>query len=73
MRRKFHPQRSLFHVMPRSQIGRELDEVSKILDAGSSPGGQEASAHHPERTERRSAHPGLLNLPRFGGHTEKPV
>jgi IS5 family transposase len=33
MRRKFHPQRSLFHVMPRSQIGRELDEVSKILDA----------------------------------------
>jgi IS5 family transposase len=33
MRRKFHPQRSLFHVMPRSPIGRELDEVSKILDA----------------------------------------
>ena len=33
MRRKFHRQGSLFHVMPRSQIGRELEEVSKILDA----------------------------------------
>jgi IS5 family transposase len=33
MRRKFHLQRSLFHVVARSQIGRELDEVSKILDA----------------------------------------
>jgi IS5 family transposase len=36
MRRKFHPQGSLFHVIPRSQIGRELDEVSKILDANPS-------------------------------------
>jgi IS5 family transposase len=33
MRRKFHPQRSLFHVVARGEIGRELDEVSKILDA----------------------------------------
>jgi len=33
MRRKFHRQGSLFHVMSRSQIGKELDEVSKILDA----------------------------------------
>jgi IS5 family transposase len=33
MRRKYHPQRSLFHVVARSEIGRELDEVSKILDA----------------------------------------
>jgi IS5 family transposase len=33
MRRKFHPQGSLFHVVARSQIGWELDEVSKILDA----------------------------------------
>ena len=33
MRRKFHRQGSLFHVMPRSEIGRELEAVSKILDA----------------------------------------
>jgi IS5 family transposase len=33
MRRKFHRQGSLFHVIPRNQIGRELDAVSKILDA----------------------------------------
>jgi IS5 family transposase len=33
MRRKFHPPRSLFHVVARSQIGWELDAVSKILDA----------------------------------------
>jgi transposase, IS5 family len=33
MRRKFHRQRSLFHVMPRNSIGRELAAVSDILDA----------------------------------------
>jgi IS5 family transposase len=33
MRRKFHRQRNLFHVMPKNQIGRELAEVSEILDA----------------------------------------
>jgi len=33
MRRKFHRQRSLFHVMPRHPLGRELAAVSDILDA----------------------------------------
>jgi IS5 family transposase len=33
MRRKFHRQGSLFHVMPRSAIGRELAAVSEIVDA----------------------------------------
>jgi IS5 family transposase len=32
MRRKFNPQRSLFHVTPRNELGRQLDEVSRILD-----------------------------------------
>lgn len=33
MRRKFDPQMSLSHVIPRSKIGRELQEMSDILDA----------------------------------------
>jgi IS5 family transposase len=33
MRRKFHRQGSLFHVMPRNPIARELAAVSEILDA----------------------------------------
>ena len=33
MRRIFHRQRTLFHVMPRNPIGRELAAVSDILDA----------------------------------------
>jgi len=33
MRRKFHRQKSLFHVMPRNPIARELAAVSEILDA----------------------------------------
>lgn len=33
MRRKYHRQRSLFHVMPRSAIGWELAAVSEIVDA----------------------------------------
>jgi IS5 family transposase len=33
MRRKFHRQGSLFDVIGRSQIGRELEEASQILDA----------------------------------------
>ena len=33
MRRKYHRQGSLFHVMPRSAIGRELAAVSEIVDA----------------------------------------
>ena len=32
MRRKRHPQRSLFHVMPKSKIGEELAEISELLD-----------------------------------------
>lgn len=33
MRRKYHRQGSLFHVMSRSAIGRELAAISEILDA----------------------------------------
>ena len=33
MRRIFHRQRTLFHVMPRNPIGREFAAVSDILDA----------------------------------------
>ena len=32
MRRKRHPQRSLFHVMPKSKIGEELAGISELLD-----------------------------------------
>ncbi|MBI5442461.1 MAG: ISNCY family transposase [Deltaproteobacteria bacterium] len=33
MRRKFHAQGSVFHVIPRSELGKQLEEASKILDA----------------------------------------
>lgn len=33
MRRKYHRQGSLFHVMPRGAIGRELAAISEIVDA----------------------------------------
>ena len=33
MRRKLDPQMNLFHVLPRSKVGRELQQMSDILDA----------------------------------------
>ena len=32
MREKRDPQMSLFHVIPRNEIGKELEAISKIID-----------------------------------------
>ncbi len=32
MREKRDPQLSLFHILPRNEIGKELEAMSKIID-----------------------------------------